>query len=204
MIESLPLEIKDQIKTLTLEARSKRIIRTLYDHLKKHQCHFLAIFLDIDQPWKTPFAFWITNWNVAHYLYMWYLLNEYYLCLHFEPIFYKYIFPHGNKYFHKFWLKNDAHGGEWIKYPTIVHPRFGHKVTSACLVAKLNSKNDIRAEGIFHPTKMHWVTNLDVTLHTHWDVSWVSCFHALTMMESLNKGIFPEIIPTDPNVCRQQ
>ena len=135
---------------------------------------------------------------------MWYLLNEYYLCLHFEPKFYKYIFPHGNKYFHKFWLKNDAHGGEWIKYPIILHPRFGHKVTSTCLVAKLNSKNDICAEGIFHPTKMHWVTNLDVTLHTHWDVSWVSCFHALTMTESLNKGIFPEIIPTYPDVCRQQ
>ena len=102
MIENLLSEIKDQIKTLTLEARAKRIIKILHDFLKKHQSHFLAIFPDIDQPWKTPFAFWITNWTVAHYLYMWYLLNEYYLCLHFEPAFYGYIFPQGNKYFHKF------------------------------------------------------------------------------------------------------
>ena len=74
---------------------------------------------------------------------MWYLLNEYYLCLHFESEFYKYIFPHGNKYFHKFWfeiLKNDAYDGEWIKYLKTEHPKFGHKVTLACLVAKLHSK----------------------------------------------------------------
>ena len=75
IIENLPSEIKDQIKTLTLEARTKRIIKTLHDYLKKYQCHFLAIFPDIDQPWKTPFAFWITNWTVAHCLYMWYLMN---------------------------------------------------------------------------------------------------------------------------------
>ena len=48
MIENLPLEIKDQIKTLTLVARAKRIIKTLHDYLKKHQCHFLAIFPNID------------------------------------------------------------------------------------------------------------------------------------------------------------
>ena len=103
MIENLPSKIKDQIKTLTLEARLiKRIIKILHDYLKKHQCHFLAIFPDIDQPWKTSFAFWITNWKVAHYLSMWYLLNKYYLCLHFEPEFYKYTFPYENKYFHKF------------------------------------------------------------------------------------------------------
>ena len=121
MIENIPLEIKDQIKTLTLKAKTKRIIKILHDYLRKHQCHFLAIFPDIDQPWKTPFAFWITNWMVAYYLYIWYLLDEYYPCLHFEPEFYRYIFPHGNKYFHKFWfeiLKTDAHNGEWIKYPT--------------------------------------------------------------------------------------
>ena len=102
MIENLFLEIKDQIKTMTLKARAKRIIKTLHDYLKKHQNHFLAIFLDIDQPWKTPFAFWITQWTVAHYLYMWYLLNEYYLCLHFEPGFYRLIFPWENRYFQKF------------------------------------------------------------------------------------------------------
>ena len=43
---------------------------------------------------------------------------------------------------------------------------------------------------------MYWVTNSDRSLHTHLDISWVSCYHALTMAESLNKGIFPEIIPT--------
>ena len=114
-------------------------------------------------------------------------------------------FPSGNKYFHKFWfeiLKNDAHDGEWIKYPKTEHPKFSHKVTSACLVAKLHSKNNIRAQGIFHPVEMYWVTNSDGSLHTHLDVSWVSCYHALTMAESLNKGIFPEIIPTGPNVCK--
>ena len=117
MIENLPPEIKEQIKNLTLEARSKRIIRILHNYLQDHHRLFLAIFPDIDQPWKTPFAFWITQWIVAYYLYMWYLLNEYYLCLHFEPKFYKYIFPCGNRYFHKFWLeilKNDASEGEWI------------------------------------------------------------------------------------------
>ena len=80
---------------------------------------------------------------------MWYLLNEYYLCLHFEPEFYRYIFPRGNRYFRKLWfelLKNDAHEGEWIDYPKVEHPRFGCKITSACLVAKLNSKNDARIE----------------------------------------------------------
>ena len=62
----------------------------------------------------------------------------------------------------------------------------------------------IWAQGMFHPTEMYWVTNSDGTLHTHLDVSWVSCYHALTMADSLNKGIFLEIIPTDPDVCRQQ
>ena len=60
IIENLPLEIKDQIETLTLEARSKRIIRVLHNYVKDHHRLFLAIFSDIDQPWKTPFAFWIT------------------------------------------------------------------------------------------------------------------------------------------------
>ena len=51
---------------------------------------------------------------------------------------------------------------------------------------------------------MYWVTNSDETLHTHLDVSWVSCYHSLTMIESLNKGIFPVIIPTGSDVCKQQ
>ena len=51
---------------------------------------------------------------------------------------------------------------------------------------------------------MYWVTNSDGTLHTHLDISWVSCYHSLTMAESLNKGILPKIIPTDQDVCKQQ
>ena len=73
-----------------------------------------------------------------------------------------------------------------------------------CLIAKLNSKNDIRAEGIFHPSEMHWVTNPDDTLHSHMDTSWVSCHQALTKAESLNKRILSEIVPNDSKVCRQQ
>ena len=102
MIENLHPDIKDQIKTLTFEARSKKIIKVLHNYLKEHHNHFLAIYPNLDQPWKTSFAFWITNWIVIHYLYMWYLLNEYYLCLHFEPGFYRLIFPWENRYFQKF------------------------------------------------------------------------------------------------------
>ena len=86
-------------------------------------------------------------------------------------------------------MKNDAYEGEWIKYPNTEHPRFGCNITSACLVAKLNSKNDICVEGIPHPAEIFLVTNPNGTLHTHMDTSWVSCYHALTMTESLNKGI---------------
>lgn len=50
MIKTVPSEIKDQIKTLTLEAKSKRIIRALHEYLKKRRCHFLAVFPNIDQP----------------------------------------------------------------------------------------------------------------------------------------------------------
>ena len=71
-------------------------------------------------------------------------------------------------------LKNDAHDGEWIKYPKTQHPKFGYKVTLACLVAKLYSKNNIQAQGIFHLVEMYWITNSDGTLYTHLNVSWVS------------------------------
>ena len=90
------------------------------------------------------------------------------------------------------------------KVPITVHPRFGHKISKRCLLAKLNSKNDIQVEGIFHPSEMHWVTNPDDRLHSHMDTSWVSCYQALTKAESLNKGILSEIVPTDLAVCRQQ
>ena len=136
MIENLPLDIKDQIKTLTLEAKSKKIIKVLHNYLKEHHNHFLAIYPDLDQPWKTPFAFWITNWTIIHYLYMCYLLNKYYLCLHFELGFYKLVLPCEHKYFLKFWfeiLKNDAHNRDWKKYPITEHPRFGHKITIGLL-----------------------------------------------------------------------
>ena len=114
---------------------------------------------------------------------MWYLLNEYYLCLHFEPGFYKLVSPHENRYFQKFWfeiLKNDSHNEDWKKYPVTEHPRFGHKITTGCMVANLNSKKDIRAEGIFHSSEMHWVTNPDDTLQLHMDITRASCHHALT------------------------
>ena len=104
------------------------------------------------QPWKTPFTFWIANWTVLHYLYMWYLLNEYYLCVHFEPRFYKLLIPNENKYFQKFWfeiLKNDAHNGNWNQYPTIDHPRFGHKITAGSMIVKLNEKHDIQVDESF-------------------------------------------------------
>ena len=35
-------------KQISPSARAKRIIKILHDYLKKHQCHFLAIFPDID------------------------------------------------------------------------------------------------------------------------------------------------------------
>ena len=48
IIESLPSDIKYHIKNLTLEARSKRIIRVLHDYLKQHYNHFLAIYPNPD------------------------------------------------------------------------------------------------------------------------------------------------------------
>ena len=46
---------------------------------------------------------------------------------------------------------------------------------------------------------------IQMVLSTHiWMFLGVPCYHALTMAESLNKGIFPEIISTDPDVCKQQ
>ena len=36
---------------------------------------------------------------------MWYLLNEHYLCIHFEPGFYKLVFPNNNRYFENFWFE---------------------------------------------------------------------------------------------------
>ena len=60
-----------------------------------------------------------------------------------------------------------------------------------CLIAKLNSKNDIWAEGIFHPLEIHWVTKPKDTLYLHIDTSWISCH---TKAQSFNKGILSKIV----------
>ena len=36
------------------------------------------------------------------------------------------------------------------------------------------------------------------------DTSWVSCYHALTITESQNKGILSKIVLIDLEVCKQQ
>ena len=90
------------------------------------------------------------------------------------------------------------------KYPVTKHPRFGQTITTGCMVAKLNSKKDIQAKGIFHPSEMHWVTNLDDTFHLHMDITWASCHHALTKTESLKKGILSKTGPSSPEAYRQQ
>ena len=99
-------------------------------------------------------------------------------------------------------MKNDAYEGEWIKYPSIEHPRFASKITSATLIVKFNSKNDVCAEELFYPVEIQWLTDPDGTLHTHRDPSWLSCYYALTLTESLNKGILSETIPMDPESYR--
>lgn len=109
---------------------------------------------------------------------MWYLLNEYYLCIHFESGFYKLLFPNNNRYFEKFWfeiLKNDVHNGDWKQYTTEVHPRFGHRITAGSMIVKFNSKNDVQAEGIFHPLEVLWLTNPNNSLLVHVDPSRSCC-----------------------------
>ena len=56
---------------------------------------------------------------------------------------------------------------------------------------------------IIHPAEIYWVTNLDGTFLTYMDTSWVSCYHALTIIESLNKGTISKIVPIDSEVCKQ-
>ena len=56
-------------------------------------------------------------------------------------------------------------------YPITEHPRFGHKITIGSMIAKFNSKRDIQAKGIFHPPEIHWLTNLDDSLHLHIDTT---------------------------------
>ena len=54
MIENLPSKIKDQIKTLTLEARAKRIIKTLQNYKSPiyRPQSFLLIFFTVSCPFK--------------------------------------------------------------------------------------------------------------------------------------------------------
>ena len=112
-----------------------------------------------------------------------------------------------DRYFQKFQfeiLKNDAHNGDWKKYPITEHQRFCHKITTGSMIAKLNSKKDIRVEGIFHPSEMHQVTNPDDTLHLHMDTTQACCQNALTKTESLNMGTLSETGPSTLEAYRQQ
>ena len=86
-------------------------------------------------------------------------------------------------------LKNDAHNGDWKQYTTVVHLRFGHKITAGSMIVKLNSKNDVQAEGIFHPPEVHWLTYLNNSLHVHVDPSWSCCQKALRWIETF-RGLF--------------
>ena len=54
MIENLPSKIKDQIKTLTLEARAKRIIKTLQNYKSPiyRPQSFLFIFFTLSCPFR--------------------------------------------------------------------------------------------------------------------------------------------------------
>ena len=54
-------------------------------------------------------------------------------------------FPHENIYFQKFWfeiLKNDAHNGDWKKYPITEHPRFGHKISTWSMISIQKRKSE--------------------------------------------------------------
>ena len=75
--------------------------------------------------------------------------------------------------------------GDWKKYLVTKYPRFGHKITTGCIIVKLNSKKDIRAKGIFHLSEMHWVTNPNDTVHLHMDTTWASCHNALQRQNPL-------------------
>jgi len=101
-------------------------------------------------------------------------------------------------------LKNDAHNGDWKKYPITEHSRFGHKITTGSMIAKLNSKKEIRVEGIFHPPKIHWLTNLNDSIHLHMDTIWACCLNTLTKRKSLNMGTLSETGPSTPEAYKQQ
>ena len=71
------------------------------------------------------------------------------------------------------------------------------------MIVKLNSKNDIQAEGIFHPSKIHWLTNPDDSLHLHMDTIWACCHNALRRTKSLNMRTLSETRPSTPEAYRQ-
>ena len=131
------------------------------------------------------------------------------MCIHFEPGFYKLLFPNNNRYFENFWfeiLKNDAHDGDWKRYTIEAHPRFGHRITIRSIVVKFNSKYDFQAKGIFHPPEVHWLTNPNYSLHVHVDSSWSCCQKPPKWTETLNIGIQNpnDSGPSTPEVYHQQ
>ena len=81
-------------------------------------------------------------------------------------------------------MKNDAHNRDWKKYPTIEHPRFGHKITTGSMIAKL--------------------TNPDDSLHLHMDTTWTCCQNALRRTESLNMETLSKTRLDTPKAYKQQ
>ena len=72
------------------------------------------------------------------------------------------------------------------------------------MIAKFNSKRDIQAKGIFHPPEIHWLTNLDDSLHLHIDTTQACCQNALTKVESLNTRTLSKTGPSTLEAYRQQ
>ena len=74
------------------------------------------------------------------------------------------------------------------------------------MIVKFNSKNDVQAERIFHPPEVHWLTNLNNSLHVHVDPSWSYYLKALKWTETLNTGIQNpnDSGPSTPKVYHQQ
>ena len=72
------------------------------------------------------------------------------------------------------------------------------------MISKLNSKKEIRAEGIFHPPKIHWLTNPNDSIHLHMDTIWACCLNTLTKTKSHNKGTLSETGPSTPKAYKQK
>ena len=74
------------------------------------------------------------------------------------------------------------------------------------MIVKFDSKNDVQAEGIFHPPEVHWLTNPNNSLYVHVDPSWSCCQKVLRWTETLNTRIENpnELGPSTPEVYHQQ